>query len=469
MELGGGKPRPVGPRPRRPGEESEGDDLATPLRRGISRRTLLFFIVGDMLGGGIYTLVGEVGAEVGGAIWTAFLLALILAAFTAVGYAELVTKYPKAGGAALYVNRAFSVPLVTFLVTFAVMASGISSASALARAFGGDYLSAFVSVPTLLVAFVFIVLVALINYRGIVESVRLNVAFTSIEVLGLLLIVVIGVAAVVAGTADPGRAFEFKEGGSVPVLILAGASLSFYALIGFEDSVNVAEEVKDPRKAYPLALLGGLLIAGVLYLLVTITASMVVPTDRLAGSSGPLLEVVRLGPIAIPERVFSAIALFAVANGALINMIMASRILYGMSRERILPKIFGRTAEARQTPWFAIIFTTVLAMIAIATGDVESLAGATVTLLLFAFILVNISVLVLRREKVEHDHFRAPSVMPVLGVIVSLGLLTQQAGEDFIRAGAFLLIGAVLWLVNRQAKGVDPPGEKTAQPATGGD
>ncbi len=152
------------------------------------------------------------------------------------------------------------------------------------------------------------------------------------------------------------------------------------------------------------------------------------------------------------------------ANGALINMIMASRILYGMSRERILPKIFGRTAEARQTPWFAIVFTTVLAMIAIATGDTESLAGATVTLLLFAFILVNISVLVLRREKVEHDHFRAPSVMPVLGVIVSLGLLTQQAGEDFIRAGAFLLIGVLLWLLARRAPTVEPEAEPASEP-----
>ena len=466
MELGGGKPRPVGPVPRL----RDGEGLApSPLRRGISRRTLLFFIVGDMLGGGIYTLVGEVGAEVGGAIWTAFLLALVLAAFTAAGYAELVTKYPRAGGAALYVNRAFGVPLVTFLVTFAVMASGISSASALARAFGGDYLSAFVELPTLLVALVFIVLVALINYRGIVESVRLNVAFTSIEAIGLLLIVVIGVAALVAGTADPGRAFEFKQGGSVPLLILAGASLSFYALIGFEDSVNVAEEVKDPRRAYPVALLGGLVIAGILYLLVTVTASMVVPTERLAGSSSPLLEVVRLGPIAVPERVFAGIALFAVANGALINMIMASRILYGMSRERILPTIFGRTAEARQTPWFAIVFTTVLAMIAIATGDTESLAGATVTLLLFAFILVNASVLVPRRERVEHDHFRAPSALPVLGVIVSLGLLTQQEGEDFVRAGAFLLIGFVLWLFNRQAKGVDPAGAGTPERSSAAD
>ena len=425
---------------------------------------LVFFIVGDLLGGGIYALVGEVGAEVGGAIWASFALALVLALFTAAAYAELTTKYPRAGGAAVYVNRAFGVPLVTFLVTFAVMASGIASASTLARGFGGDYLSAFVELPTLLVALVFILLVALVNYRGIVESVRINVAFTSIEVLGLLLIVVIGVVALVSGSGEPVRALEFKPDASVPALILAGAALSFYALIGFEDSANVAEEVKDPRRAYPLALFGGLLVAGVLYLLVTFTASMVVPTDRLAGSSSPLLEVIQVGPLSgVPDRLFAGIALFALANGALINMIMASRILFGMARERILPAAFERIDERRQTPWVAIVFTTALAMVAIATGDTESLASATVTLLLLVFILVNVAVLVLRHDRVDHDHFTVPRALPVLGALVSAGLLTQQAGEDFLRAGAFLVLGLVLWFLNRAAGGEPrPPGERRA-------
>jgi len=195
-------------------------------------------------------------------------------------------------------------------------------------------------------------------------------------------------------------------------------------------------------------------VAGVLYLLVTFTASMVVPTDRLAGSSSPLLEVIRAGPLSgIPDRVFSAIALFALANGALINMIMASRILYGMARERVLPDTFARVAERRRTPWFSIVFTTALAVVLIATGETEALAGATVTLLLFAFIMVNVAVLVLRREPVEHDHFRVPSVLPVLGAAVSLALLTQQEGEDFGRAGALVAVGLVLWLVNRVSGG----------------
>ncbi len=176
---------------------------------------------------------------------------MALALFTAFAYAELVTKYPQAAGAALYVNKAFRQPFFTFMVAFAVMLSGITSASTLARAFGGDYLAEFVSAPTVLVAFAFIAVVALVNFRGIGESVKLNIGFTLIEVAGLLLILAIGIAALADGIGDPSRAFEFTDGESVPLAILGGAGLAFFALIGFEDSVNVAEETQDPAAQLP--------------------------------------------------------------------------------------------------------------------------------------------------------------------------------------------------------------------------
>src|SRR5215218_4560660 len=275
-------------------------DERTELRRAVTPAMLLVFVIGDMVGGGIYALVGEVGGRVGGALWSGFALALLLALFTAGSYAELVTKYPKAGGAALYVHRAFGRPFVTFLPGFAVMMSSITSAAALSRAFGGDYLTEFVDLPVILTGLVIVGLIAAINFRGIGEAVKVNIACTIIELLGLLLVVAIGVAFVSGGDGDPGRAFEFKEGSdSVPFLVLAGAALAFYALIGFEDSVNIAEETQEPRRAYPRAIFGGLLIGGVIYTAVSIVASMAVPTDRLADSDGPLLEVVKLGPLAV--------------------------------------------------------------------------------------------------------------------------------------------------------------------------
>ncbi len=422
------------------------------LRRAIGPVLLLFFIVGDMVGGGIYALVGEVGGITGGAIWSAFLLALVLAIFTAFAYAELVTKYPRAGGAATYSHRAFRTPFVSFMVAFAVMLSGITSASALSIAFGGDYLSQFITVPTVLTALVVMVLLSVINFIGISESVKLNATFTVIELFGLLLIVLIGLTALGAGTADPSRAFEFKEGSSIPILILSGAALSFYALIGFEDSVNVAEETRNPSITYPRILFGGLVLVGLIYLIITITASMVVPTDRLAGSNAPLLEVVKVGTLGVPLKLFSAIALLALINGALINMIMASRLIYGMGEEGVMPSVFGKVHTGRRTPWVSIIFTALVALALIATGSFEALASTTVVLLLLVFITVNVAVLVLRRDRVEHDHFHAPSVFPILGIAVSVGLLTQQDLIIFRNAGLLLLLGAVLYGINFLAK-----------------
>jgi len=306
----------------------------------------------------------------------------------------------------------------------------------------------------------FLALVSFINFYGISESVRINVVLTCVELFGLLLIVLIGVAALGAGTGDPGRAFEFKEGSAVLPAILAGTVLSFYALIGFDDSVNVAEEVQGPSRSYPFAIFGGLLAAGIIYLLVTFTASMVVPTAALAGSDGPLLEVVERGPLPIPTSLFAAIALLAVSNGALINLIMASRVVYGMGDQGVLPRIFSTVHPNRRTPWISIVFTSLVALALIITvgrneDALSTLSSTTVVLLLSAFVIVNVSVLVLRRDRVEHEHFTTPNVFPILGILVSGALLVYTAISDIAVFGlAALLIGlgVVLYAVNVFAK-----------------
>jgi basic amino acid/polyamine antiporter, APA family len=435
-----------------------------PLRQVITRPLLLLFIVGDVLGAGIYALIGEIGGRVGGAIWGAFVVALVLALFTAVAYAELVTKYPKAAGAALYANKAFRRPLVTFVVAFAVMSSGIASAATLARAFGGDYLTELVGdVPTVLVALGFLGAVAALNVRGIEESVKTNVVLTLIELGGLILVIVVAGAALADGQGDASRAFEVKEGETIVSAMIGGAALAFYALIGFEDSVNVAEECKDPKKDYPPALFGGLAIAGVVYLAVAMLASMVVPTKELASSDGALQLVASTGPLGIPADVFSVIALFALANGALINMIMASRIVYGMSREGIVAQGFGRVSKTRRTPYVAIAFTTVLAMVLAATGDLSDLADTTVLLLLLVFAVVNVAVLVLRKDDVGHDHFRAPTVLPIIGAIACIVLAFDKDGAIWARAGLLLALGVVLWALNWLTHGRHSPEYNTEQ------
>jgi basic amino acid/polyamine antiporter, APA family len=289
-----------------------------------------------------------------------------------------------------------------------------------------------------------------INSIGILVSVRLNVVLTLVELGGLVLVVVIGVAALTSGEGDPGRAVEFKEGSAPALAILAGAALAFYALIGFEDSVNIAEETTRPERSYPVALFAGLAVAGAIYIVVTIVASMAVPTERLETSSGALLEVVQIGPLAVPTKVFSAIGLMALANGALINMIMASRLLYGMAKEDVLLSSFGRLSK-RKTPLVAIAFTTLIAAGLILTGDLGALADTTVLLLLGVFIAVNLSALLLRKNRVDHDHFRVPFVLPLLGIAACAVVMTQVEGETWLRAGALLCLGLGLWAIQRIA------------------
>ena len=432
------------------------------LRRAIGPRLLLLFIIGDMLGTGIYVRVGSVAGEVGGAVWVSFLVAFILAALTAFAYAELVTKYPGAAGAALYANRAFRNPFVSFMVAFAVVCSGLASAGAAARAFGGDYLSVFVNLPTLFVAVLFVAVLSTINFIGISESLKTNLVLTVIELSGLLLIIGIGVLALSGGTADVGRPFTFSADTGIALAVLAGASTAFYALVGFEDSVNVAEETQDPGRSFPRALFGGILITGIVYLLVAFTATMIIDPARLAGEeTAPLSLVITEGPLAFPSQIFSLIALVAITNTALANLIMASRVVYGMAREGVMPSILGRAHRGRGTPWVAIVFVAVILLALVTSGDVGDLADTTVVLLLLVFTVVNIAVLVLKRNRVDHNHFSAPSFIPVLAIIVIAVLLLQQEADIFLRAAILLVAGVVLYFVNYFTKrGLDrrPPG-----------
>ncbi|MBD3777818.1 APC family permease [Cellulomonas sp. ES6] len=454
------------------------------LRRTIGRTVLLLFVVGDILGAGIYALTGTVAEQVGGAIWLPFLLAFALATLTATAYAELVARYPKAAGAALYANRAFRRPFLTFLVAFAVMMSGITSASAAARAFGGDYLAELLpfGVPTLVAAWVFLGLITVVNVLGVSESVRVNVVLTLVEASGLLVIIGIGVWALAHGDGDPSRALDLHTDGPAWMGVLGGTALAFYALLGFEDSVNLAEEARHPRRDFPRALFGGLAVAGAIYLAVAFTASMLVETDVLVGSTGPLLEVVRVAGLAFPPWLFALIALLAVMNTALINMMMASRLVYGMSREGIVPAALGRVHSRRRTPVVAIAFTVVLALTLTATGDLGGLADTTVLLLLLVFAVVNVAVLVLRRRPADDDEtgtvdgdrersFRAPTWAPVVGAVVSLALaspLTGREGAVYLRAAVLLGIGVVLYVVNRLLTGgTGATADEDATAATG--
>ena len=371
------------------------------LVRVMGPRLLLLFIIGDILGTGVYALTGSVAGEVGGAAWAPFLVAFAVATVTAFSYLELVTKYPQAAGAALYTHKAFGVHFVTFLVAFTVMCSGITSASTASNAFAGFLNDGFDlgfevgSAGILLIALAFMALVAAVNFRGVGESVKANVVLTLVELSGLLMIIFIGLYAVTQGNADFSRVvvFDSPSDKSTFFAITAATSLAFFAMVGFEDSVNMAEECKDPIRDFPRMMLTGLGVTGVIYVLVSITAVALVPVGDLTNpdKGQALTQVVAAGAPNLPfDTIFPFIGMFAVANSALINMLMASRLLYGMANQDVLPRSFGKVHPTRRTPWVAIIFTTLISFglityVVRATASADgatsvALLGGTVTL-----------------------------------------------------------------------------------------
>ncbi len=450
------------------------DGEGTELKRVMGPKLLLLFIVGDILGTGIYAVTGKVANEVGGAVWLPFLVAFVVATITACSYLELVTKYPQAAGAALYVHKAFGVHFFTFLVCFTVMCSGITSASTAARAFAANF-EAMINVgrgwlgmemieasdgTITIFALAFMLLVALVNLRGVAEGVYANVVLTCIELSGLLMVILVGLYAVTEGKADFSRVvmFDTSDDKNIFVAVTAGTSLAFFAMVGFEDSVNMAEETKNPEKIFPKIMLTGLGITGLIYVLVSLSAVALVPVGELSEGAAPLLKVVSAGAPSLPlDQIFPLISMFAVANSALINMLMASRLLYGMANQLVLPPVLGRVLPGRRTPWVAILFTTALAAgLIFFVGKVSELGGTTALLLLAVFTVVNIACLVLRKDTKDYKHFVAPTILPILGALTCAYLVGPWTGRDtqqYVIAGVLLAIGVVLWaitwLINR--------------------
>ena len=440
------------------------------LKRVMGPGLLLLFIVGDVLGAGVYAVTGQLTGIVGGIAWLPFLVAFVVATLTALSYLELVCKYPQAAGAALYTHKAFGIHFVTFLVAFGVICSGITSASTASNVLAQNLTGGFVANGWLdsepgtgvitAIALAFMVLLALINLRGVGESVKFNVVLTLVEITALGIVIAVGIYAMAQGDADFGRVTTFTDSGDKGLFlaVTAATSVAFFAMVGFEDSVNMVEETKEPERIFPRVLLTGLGIAVVIYMLVAVSVVAVLSSDQIADAAEgrALLEVVRQGAPGFPiDKVFPFLAVFAVANTALINMLMASRLLYGLSQQDVLPRVLGKVSPNSRAPYVGIAFSTVLALALIAyvatrgADDVVlNLASTTSLLLLAVFLVVNIACLVLRRDTGNAGGFRSPGVTPAIGAALCaffLGPWVDRPGIVYGIAGVLMLIGIALW------------------------
>ncbi len=392
------------------------------LSRRLNLPLLTLYGLGVTIGAGIYVLIGATAAKAGMFTPISFLIAAIVVAFTAFSYAELGTRYPVSAGEAAYVNKAFTTTWLSVLVGLMVIASGVVSSAAISIG-AAAYLQHFVDLPDWVLVSAIILFLGLVTFWGILESVTLAAIFTLIEVGGLFFVIYYGLEM----PSPEGKQFIDL----IPVMdsqvwtgIAAASLLAFFAFVGFEDIANVVEEVKNPVKTLPSAIILTLVISTALYLAVVSVVVLSVPMEKLSKSVAPLsLLFENAGPAT--RNTFIVIAIIATVNGVLIQMIMASRVLYGLGSQGSLPKVFAHINQVTHTP---IVATVVVVGIVLALANffpVAELAKTTSKIVLVIFVLVNASLLRVKwlNKDQEERFFRVPVWVPVVGILLSIAML----------------------------------------------
>jgi len=436
---------PSAPTPRDP-------DAGPTLARHIGLFFLIVYGVGDIVGSGIYGTIGVAAGALGNALWLAFIAAMVAAMLTGLTYASLSSRYPRAAGAAYVAQRAFRSPLLAYAVGLAVMVSGLTSIATASNVFAQNLAHLLGGAPRWILILGFLGLLTAVNLWGIRESMWANLVCTAIEVAGLIFIIAIGarywgsVNYLETPPAPDGR------GGLGLPLLLSGAVLTFYSFVGFEDMINVAEEVKQPERTLPRGLVIAVAVATLLYLAVSVTAVSVVPAARLARPEfgAPLAQITQRAAPWLSPWVFSAITLFAVANTALLNYVMGSRLAYGMARQGLLPRFLGAVHPARRTPHRAILTLLVVALLLALTGNIATLARATALLLLSVFAIINLALCVLKTRRGEPaGHFEIPRIVPAGGILVCALMIAHAKRGELTIAAILLVMILVLYALLR--------------------
>ena len=394
------------------------------LKRDISLYLLIFYGLGNILGAGIYVLVGKIAGISGIYTPISFIIACIVVLFTALSYSELSARFPYSAGEALYAKHAFNSKYISIFIGIIIALSGILSSATIIHGFNG-YISNFFDLPTTLTAILLLIVLTVIAILGIGKSVKFATILTLVEIFGLLIIVFIGVENIEFKNVEIKEfipPFEI----SIWYTISLGAFLAFYAFIGFEDMVNVAEEVKEPAKTMPKAIIITLIVSTTLYMLVATISVLAIPPEILSESDAPLADVYRTLTNKEPV-ILSIIGIFAVINGALIQIIMVSRLLYGMGMNKWIPSIFTKVNEKTRTPIFATVFASIVILIFTLWLPIITLASLTSFFIFIVFTLMNLALIKIKlKSPTPEGVINIPFWVPTLGIIVNLALLFIQ-------------------------------------------
>ena len=384
----------------------------------------MLYGLGTTIGAGIYALIGEMAAISGYYAPVSFLLASIMAALTALSFAELSGRFPRCAGAALYVKEGFSSEHLSLIVGLLVVGAGLVSSAAIVNGFIA-YLGEFIALDRVTAIIIVTLAIGTIAAWGIAESVSIAAFVTVVEIAGLLLVIAVSYSGL-AELPDRWRELVPDTDSTSWSGVFTGSLLAFYAFIGFEDMVEVAEETWQVRRILPIGIMLTLAITTLLYMTIMITAVLAMPPEQLAQSQVPLARLYEQYT-ADDATIISIIGLFALINGALIQMIMASRVLYGMSSRKLLPAIISRVNKRTQTPLVATALTTVVILFLAVSGSLASLAQATSLIMLIVFSLVNLALLHIKRKHPRPEGLIVfPVLIPLLGFVVSAAFIVLE-------------------------------------------
>jgi len=418
---------------------------------GLKQRIGLFHLtmygVGLILGAGIYVLIGKAVGLAGNSVWIAFVLGSIVALFAGLSYAELSSMFPKAAAEYTFIKNAFKNNFFAFIIGWLTVITSMIMAATVALGFGGYFLE-FLNIPITLSAIILIGVLSIINFIGIRESSWTNTVFTIIEVVGLILIIIIGFT-----TSEPEPVNYFDSPTGFTGIIIAFV-LIFFAFIGFEDMANIAEEVRNPKKVIPRAIILAVLISGIIYVLISLAVVRVINWEDLSLSTAPLADIAEKGLGTHGRTVLSGIALFAITNTVLITLVACSRMIYGMAREKSFPGILGKVHYKTKTPWVAIIVIMLTAIGFSLIGDIVTVANITVFTVIVTFAAVNLSVIVLRYTEPDIERkFRIPinvgrfPILPLFGLGISVYMAFQfEVRVVFVGLG-IISVGTIFYLL----------------------
>jgi len=422
------------------------------LKREIGLFHLTMYGVGLILGAGIYVLIGEAVGLAGNFVWFTFVLGSIVALFTGLSYAELSSMFPKAAAEYTFIKNAFKNNFLAFIIGWLTVISAMITAATVALGFGG-YFSEFFNIPITISAIALIGILSMINFIGIRESSWINTIFTIIEASGLILVIVIGFT-----ISDPVPVNYFESPTGFTGIVIAFV-LIFFAFIGFEDMVNVAEEVRNPKKVIPRAIILSVMISGIIYVLVSLAVVRVISWEDLSLSSAPLADIVERGLGKQGHTIFSGIALFAITNTVLITLIAGSRMIYGMARERSFPDIFTKIHYKTKTPWVAIIVIMLISIGFSFIGDIVIVANITVFVVIITFAAVNLVVIVLRYTELDIERkFKVPvnigkfPILPMSGLIISVYMAVQFEFQVVLMGFGIIGFGVIFYLLYEKYK-----------------